>query len=105
MSLAFLFHYLMLNMFRMLIHPFSGVCNLFVELCHGLYCSGMMRVGVTLWFGWAGVVSGCRLKHYYSTIKMMYSPINIRKIFIFPCFPSKPKTTNVQTTSKASTTI
>jgi hypothetical protein len=27
-----------------------------------LYCSGTMRVGVTLWFGWGGVVSGCRLK-------------------------------------------
>jgi len=25
-----------------------------------------MRVGVTLWFGWGGVVSGCRLKHYWS---------------------------------------
>jgi len=39
MSLALLFHYLMLNMFRMLIHPFSGACDLFVELFHGLYCS------------------------------------------------------------------
>ena len=39
MSLAFLFHYLMLNMFRMLIHPSSGACDLFVELFHGLYCS------------------------------------------------------------------
>ena len=26
MSLALLFHYLMLNMFRMLIHPSSGAC-------------------------------------------------------------------------------
>jgi len=39
MSLALLFHYLMLNMFRMLIHPPSGACDLFVELFHGLYCS------------------------------------------------------------------
>jgi len=62
MSLALLFHYLMLNMFRMLIYPTSGVCDLFVELFHGLYCSGSMRVGVTLWFGWGGVVSGCRLQ-------------------------------------------
>jgi len=31
MSLALLFHYLMLNMFRMLIHPYSGACDLFVE--------------------------------------------------------------------------
>ena len=50
-------------MFRMLIHPSSGACDLFVELFHGLYCSGTMRVGVTVWFGWGGVVPGCRLKH------------------------------------------
>jgi len=50
MSLAFLFHYLMLNMFQMLIHPSSGACDLFVVLFHGLYCSGSMRVGVTLKF-------------------------------------------------------
>jgi len=37
---CFFFHYLMLNMFRMLIHPSSGACDLFVELFHGLYCSG-----------------------------------------------------------------
>jgi len=61
MSLALLFHYLMLNMFRMLIHPSSTACDLFVELFHVLYCSGTMCVGVTLWFGWGGVVSGCRL--------------------------------------------
>jgi len=51
MSLALLFHYLMLNVFRMLIHPSSGACDLFVELFHGLCCSGSMCVGVTLWFG------------------------------------------------------
>jgi hypothetical protein len=62
MSLAFLFHYFMLNMFRMLIHPSWGACDLFVELFHGLYCSGTMCVGVTVWFGWGGVVSLCRLK-------------------------------------------
>ena len=63
MSLALLFHYLMLNMFRMLIHPSSGACYLFVELFHGLYWSGSMCVGVTLWFGCGGVVSVCRLRH------------------------------------------
>ena len=63
MSLALLFVYLMLNMFRMLIHPSSGACDLFVELFHGLYCSGSMCVGVTLWFGWDGVASVCRLRH------------------------------------------
>ena len=56
LSLALLFHYLLLNMFQMLIHPSSGACDLFVELFHGLYCSGSMCVGVTLWFGWSGVV-------------------------------------------------
>ena len=44
MSLALLFHYLLLNMFRMLIHPSSGVCDLFDELFHGLYCSVGMEV-------------------------------------------------------------
>ena len=43
MSLALLFHYLMLKMFRMLIHPSSGACDLFVELFNGLYCSGTMQ--------------------------------------------------------------
>ena len=65
MSLALLFHYLMLNMFRVLIHPSSGACDLFVELFDGLYCSGSMCVGVTLWFGWGGVVSVWRLKPAY----------------------------------------
>jgi len=63
MSLALLFLYLMPNMFRMLIHPSSGACDLFVELFRGLYCSGSMFVGVTLWFGCGGVVSVCRLRH------------------------------------------
>ena len=56
MSLALLFLYLMFNMFRMLIHPSSLACDLFVELFHGLYCSGSMCVGATLWFGCGGVV-------------------------------------------------
>jgi len=69
MSLALLFHYLMLNMFRMLVHPSSGACDLFVELFHWLYCSGSMCVGVTVWFGWGGVVPGCRLKHRFNLHK------------------------------------
>jgi len=44
MSLALLFHYLMLNIFRMLIHPSSVACVLFVELFHGLYCSVRIEV-------------------------------------------------------------
>ena len=65
MSLALLFYYLMINMFRMLIHPSSGTCDLFVELFHGLYRSGSMCVGVTVWFGWGGVVSLCRLRRCF----------------------------------------
>ena len=88
MSLALLFHYLMLNMFRMLIHPSSGACDLFVELFHGLYWSGWVCVGVTLWFGCGGVVSVFRLKlvSLYSTIKMMHCPTNIRDQLHITCF-------------------
>jgi len=71
MSFALLFHYLMLKMFRMLIHQSSGACDLFVELFHGFYCSGSMCVGVTLWYGWAGVVSGCRLQPACATVTLM----------------------------------
>ena len=46
MLFAFLFHYLLLNMFRMLVQQSSGACDLFDELFHGLYCSGSMCVGV-----------------------------------------------------------
>ena len=67
MSLAFLFPYLMFNMFRMLVHPHSGAYDLFVELFHGMYSSGTMCVGVTLWFGCGGVVSGCRLNNTHRT--------------------------------------
>ena len=63
MSLALLFHYLLLNMFPLLVHPSSRACDLFVDLFHALYYSGSMCVGVKVWFGWGGVVSLCRLKH------------------------------------------
>ena len=74
MSLALLFHYLMLNMFRILIHLSSGACDLFVELFHGLYCSSSMCVGVTLWFGCGGVVSVCRLKHCFNSTNKSQAP-------------------------------
>jgi len=62
MSLVLLFHYLLLNRFRMLVHPSSGACDLLWICFHVLYCSGSMCVGVTVRFGWGGVVSLCRLK-------------------------------------------
>ena len=48
MSFALLFYYLLLNMFRMLVHPSSGACDVFVDLFHVLYWFGSMCVGVTV---------------------------------------------------------
>ena len=42
----------------------SGACD-----CVWVYRSGSMCVGVTLWFGWGGVVSLCRLRHCLSLHK------------------------------------
>ena len=54
MSLALLFHYLMLNMFRMLVHPSSGACDLCVELLllwfDVCWCYGVVRLG------WCGIL-------------------------------------------------
>jgi len=60
MSLALLFLYLMLNMFRVLIHPSSGACDLFVELFMG--CIDLVRcvlvlgcgLAVVVWYPYAG---------------------------------------------------
>jgi len=69
---ALLFLYLMLNMFWMLIHPSSGACDLCAELFHGLYWSGSMCVGGTLWYGCGGVVSVCRLKQVGVVLQPAY---------------------------------
>ena len=57
--LVLLLLYSVLNMFRMLIHPSSGACDLFVELFHGLYlvrCVLVLRCGfvVVVWYPYAG---------------------------------------------------
>ena len=49
--------------------------RLTVDLFHVLYFSGSMCVGVTVWFGWGGVVSLCRLKR--ASACMMHDPINL----------------------------
>ena len=60
MSLALLFLYLMLNMFRTLIHPSSGACDIFVELFMGcialVRCVLVLRCGlaVVVWYPYAG---------------------------------------------------
>ena len=54
MSLVLLFHYLLLNMFRMLVHPSSGACDL---LCIYLMCCiALVRCVLVLRCGSAGVV-------------------------------------------------
>ena len=57
MSLALLFHYLLLNMFRMLVQPSSGACDLLwiylsvVFLWFGVcWCYGVVRLG------WCGIL-------------------------------------------------
>ena len=43
--------------------------RLIVDLFHVLYCCGSMCVGITVWFGWGGVVSLCRPKNSFSLHK------------------------------------
>jgi len=54
-------------MFRMLIYPSSGACDLFYDLFNGLYCSGSMCVDVTVWFGWGGVAALLQPAYGYHT--------------------------------------
>jgi len=61
MSLTLLFHSLMLNMFRMLIHPSSGACDLFV-LSYFMGCIALVQcvlvlccgLAVMVWYLYAG---------------------------------------------------
>ena len=65
MSLALLFHYLMLNMFRMLVHPSSGACDLlwiyFVGCIALVRCVLVLRCGSAgvVWYPYAGNVLYC----------------------------------------------
>ena len=53
MSLALLFHYLLLNMFRMLVPSSSGACDLWIYL---MGCIALVRCVLVLRCGSAGVV-------------------------------------------------
>jgi tRNA(Arg) A34 adenosine deaminase TadA len=69
-------------MFRMPVHSSSGACD-----CVWLYCSGSMCVGVTVWFGWGGVVSLCRLQPYvYWTVHHLDSWIKIVQLMSLDLF-------------------
>jgi len=63
MSLAFLFHYFMLNMFRMLIHPSSGALPLICWVISWvvLLWYDACWCYVVVWLG--GVVFGCNKTH------------------------------------------
>ena len=70
MSLALLFHHLLLNMFRMLVHPSSAACDLL--WIYFMCCIALVRCFL-VWFGWCGVVSLCRLKQC-SSLHMVTTP-------------------------------
>ena len=96
MSLALLFHYLLLNVFRMLVHPSSGACDLL--WIYFMCCIALVRCVFVLLCGsagWCGVLmqteaeaSACirtphhpiKLVYLYSTIKMMHGLINLRYV-------------------------
>jgi hypothetical protein len=50
-----------------------------------------MCVGVTVWFGWGGVVSGCRLKHLLTFIGI-YRSILLRMRNVSENFVERIKT-------------
>ena len=95
MSLVLLFHYLLLNMFWMLVHPSSGACDLL--WIYFMCCIALVRCVLVLQCGSAGLVwylyagwssaSACiseiKLHYLYLTIKMMHSPINIKCSFTY----------------------
>ena len=54
MSLALLFHYLLLNMFRVLVHSSSGACDLL--WIYFMCCIALVRCVLVLRRGSAGVV-------------------------------------------------
>ena len=54
MSLVLLFHHLLLNMFRMLVHPSSGACDL--QWIYFMCCIALVRCVLVLRCVSAGVV-------------------------------------------------
>ena len=57
MPLALLFHYLLLNMFRMLVHPSSGACDLL--RIYFMCCIALVRCVLVLGvvrLGWCGIL-------------------------------------------------
>ena len=57
MSLVIKFYFTssMLNMFRTLIHPSSGVCDFSIVSPHWSCVLVSICVGVSVWLGWGGI--------------------------------------------------
>jgi len=53
--IKFYFTSSVLNMFRMLIHPSSQICDFSVVSPHWLCVLVSMFVGVSMWLGWGGI--------------------------------------------------
>jgi len=66
MSLALLFHHLLLNMFRMLVRPSSGACDLLWVYC--MCCIALVRCVLVLRCGSAGVVNAQHVSNVSTSI-------------------------------------
>ena len=81
MSLALLFHHLLLNVFRMLIHPSSGACDLMwiYFMCKSQApedgCTNIRNMLSSKW--WNNKASDIKLVYLYSTIKLMHGLIKL----------------------------
>jgi len=91
MSLTLLFLYLMLNMFRMLMHPSSGDCDLCAELFHGLHRSVKIRI-----------YSGNIIKIYYTLRTLCNHKTPQQPIFAETHFLKQPHTSRLNTLYKIS---
>jgi len=75
--------FLLLNMFRMLLHSSSGAGD-----CTWVYCSVSVCTGVMVRFGLSRVVSECKLEHYRAPTCTRIPPT--------PAEPQTGQYTNVQ---------
>ena len=76
MSLAFLFHYLLLSMFRMLVHLSAGTCDVFISCIVLLWfdvcwCYGVVRLG------WCGILMQAEAVHTPSQTNHTVTPTEI----------------------------
>ena len=60
---------------------FYNVSLIYSDVYMSLHIPVSMCVGVTLWFGWGGVVSVCRLRHYWpvhvTNMYLLYAVVHI----------------------------